>query len=288
MTVARVNLGTLLAAMGKKDEAVKTFEDAAKRAPRDPMPLIGLGMVHIAAKDPTTAVAALRRAANVESDDVTALNVLASAYVDLAQFDAADEALQRAVKKAPRNVGTMVSLAYVRIQQGEYDAAAKFANQAVAADDSCAEAHYMLGLVFDHQVQGKKAEAEFKRAQKLDPDNPSYLRATAALSMTQGDWSSAVSDYQKVVKLTDGSGDALMDLASAYTAAKQHSSAASTYDQVVTAEPKRIEAWLQLGIVAARDLKDERRAIRAFKEYQKHGGNDPRVSGWIQKLGGEK
>jgi hypothetical protein len=89
------------------------------------------------------------------------------------------------------------------------------------------------------------------------------------------------------VKLTGSSGDSLMDLAAAYTGAKQHSSAAATYDQVVAAEPTRLPAWLQLGIVAARDLKDAKRAVRAFKEYQKRGGTDPRVAGWIVALEGK-
>jgi tetratricopeptide (TPR) repeat protein len=284
MTIARVNLGVLLAGMGKKDDAVKMLEDAATRAPKDPTPLIGLGMAYLGAKDPTSAVSAFRRASDIDSDDVTALALLGSAYIDLAQLDSADEVLQSALKKAPRSVTANVDLAYVRTLQGKYDDASKYATQAVALDDSSAEAHYVLGLVLDHQVQGKKAEAEFRRAQKLDADNPAYVRATAALAVSSGDWGTAISEYQKAVRMTGGSADSLMDLAAAYTGAKQHSSAASTYDQVVAAEPGRLPAWLQLGIVCARDLKDGKRAVKAFKEYVRRGGTDPRVAGWIAQL----
>src|SRR5262249_6105344 len=135
------------------------------------------------------------------------------------------------------SVATNVSLSYVRNLQGKFDEATKYATQAVSIDDSSAEAHYMLGLAYDHQAMARKAEAEFRRAQKVAPDSGAYVRANAALAVSNGDWSAAISEYTKAVKMTGGSGDALMDLGAAYTGGKQHSAAASTYDQVVAAEP---------------------------------------------------
>src|SRR5438046_10025942 len=44
MTLARVNLGILLVGMNKQEEALKVLKEAAAQAPKDPMPLLGLGI----------------------------------------------------------------------------------------------------------------------------------------------------------------------------------------------------------------------------------------------------
>jgi Flp pilus assembly protein TadD len=284
LTIARVNLGSLLVATSRASDAVKTLQEAAQLAPKDPAPLLALGMAHLAAKDTKAAVDAYRRAAALTGDDVVSLNFLANAYIDQDQAELAEEVLQRALKKAPTNVATNVNLAYVRVKKENFDEALKFATAAVQADDSSAEAHYVLGLVYDHQVQSKKADVEFRRAVKLDDDNPAFARGLAAFSEGMGDWKTAISEFQRACKLSNNSVDSLMELAQAYVGGNRGSEAAKTYEQVLAAEPGKLEAMLELGIVLQRDLKEFKRASKVFHEYVAKGGKDPRVPLWIVQL----
>jgi tetratricopeptide (TPR) repeat protein len=284
MTVARVNLGVLLVGLARQEEAMKTLEDAAKRAPKDPMPLLGIGMAQMAAKNAKAAADAYRKAVALDNHDVTSLNLLAAAYIDLDQADFAEEALNQAIKIAPDSLVTKVNLAYCRIAKGLTEEASRMVQSVVAADDTMAEAHYLLGLIYDKQVQYKKADAEFRRAEKLDDDNPTFCHALAAFAETQGDWTTAIAEFTKYAKLTKNSSDALFGLAGAYRGAGKHRSAASTYDQLVAAEPGRLDAWLQLGIVCGGKLNENKRALKAFQEYLNRGGKDPRVPGWIRNL----
>jgi tetratricopeptide (TPR) repeat protein len=284
MTIARVNLGAVLAATARAPEAVKTLTEAAQLAPKDPTPLVGLGMAQLAAKDARAAADSFRRAAALAGDDVASLNFVATAYIDQEQYELAEEVLQRALKKAPANVTTNVSLAYVRVKKENYDEALKFATAAVQADESSGEAHYVLGLVYDHQIQSKKAEAEFRRAVKLDDDNPAFARGLGAFAEGMGDWKTAVGEFQRACKLTGNSVDSLMDLAQAYVGANRGSEAAKTYEQVLAVEPGKLEAMLQLGIVLHRDLKEFKRASKVFHDYVAKGGKDPRVPLWIAQL----
>jgi tetratricopeptide (TPR) repeat protein len=284
MTVARVNLGVLLAGTPRQIEAVKTLQEAAELAPRDPMPHLGLGMAYAAVKDVKRAVEAYRMAVALDNDDVTSLNILAGAYLDLDQPALAEEALQRALKKAPTNVATNVNMAHLMVARELYDEAYKHAAAAVQGDDSSADAHYVLGLVYDHQAQSKKAEVEFNRAEKLDDENPVFARAVAALAAGMSDWKTAINAYQRVCKLTNYSVESLMELAAVYVGANRASAAAKTYEQVLATDPNHLEALLQLGIVVHRDLKELKRAAKLFREYQAKGGKDPRVQLWLVQL----
>jgi tetratricopeptide (TPR) repeat protein len=287
LVIARVNLGILLVGMNRQDDAMKTLNDAAARAPKDPMPLLGIGMAYTAAKDLKSAADAYKKAVELDTRNVTSLNLLANAYINLDQTELADAALQQAIKAAPDSVATKVNLAYLRVLKAAFDEAEKYAMAALADDDTSAEAHYVLGLVFDHQANPRKAEIEFHKAEKLDDENSVFARAVAALAASQGDWKTAISEYTKVVKMTGATGDSLMDLAGAYTGAEKPKNAASTYEQVVAAEPGRLDAWLQLGIVCRRDLRDNKRAAKAFHEYVNRGGTDARVPGWIAAIEGK-
>lgn len=287
MTVARVNLGMTLLALGRKDEAMKALQEAASRAPKDPMPLIGIAMAHRAAKDDKSALEAFQRAAAADSNDVASMNLVASAFLSLDNADLAEIVLQRALKAAPGNVTTKTNLAFVRVKKEEFGEAVKFATSAIESDDSCAEAHYVLALAYDHMVQPKKAEPEYRRAAELDRDNPAFARACAAFAASEGDWGRAVSEYSRAVKLSDDPNEVMMELAAAYSGAQKPGSAASTYEQILAADPKRLEAWLQLGIVCARDLKQTKRASKAFHAYVDRGGKDPRVVGWLKELDGK-
>ena len=283
MTVARVNLGVLLAATGRKEDGIKSLQDAATRAPKDPLPLLALGTVQLAAKDPKAAADSFRRAVSMDERCVASLNLLANAYIDLEMLDSAEISLQSAAKLDALDVTTKVNLAYVFVAGTKFDEALKQATAAVQLDDTCPEAHYLLGLIYDHQMQGKKADAEFRRAERLAPDDPVYVRAVAAYATSAADWPAAISEYQKLIKMSPKNTDAMMSLASVYICADKLRAAESTYDQIVSIEPGKLDAWLQLGLVAW-NLKEKQRAMKSFREYVARGGKDPRVPGWIATL----
>jgi len=283
-TTARVNLGAVLVAEGKAPDAVKFLQDAVQRAPKDPFPLLGLGQAYMATKDFKMAADSFRRAAVLDGDDLMTLNMLANAYIDGEQTELAEEVLQRALKKAPNHSTTNVSIAHLRVVKESYDDALKFALAAVQADDASPDAHYVLGLVYDHQVQTKKADAEFRKAERLDPESPVFARAVAALACGAGDFNAAVNEYQKVCKLTGNAVPSLMELAAALVGANKGQQAMQTYEQVLATEPNNLDALLQLGIVLHRDLKDFKRASKVFHDYVAKGGKDPRVPVWIVQL----
>lgn len=284
MTLARVNLGILLVGLDRRDDALKVLEEAAKLAPKDALPHLGIGMLHMRAKERSLAVASFQKAVDLDDDNVTSLNLLANACTSLSQFDVAEKALLRALTIAPQSLSSRVAMAFLQIAKGEIDAASKSAAAALHIDDGSAEAHYVMGLVHDYQRNPRKAQSEFQKAQRLEPENPVFVKAIAALAASQGEWRTAISESQRLVKLTGGSADAMMRLAAAYVGAEKPKLAASTLEQILAAEPARLDAWLQLGIVRHRDLRDLKKAVKAYREYQNRGGTDPRVAKWIAQI----
>ncbi len=287
MVIARVNLGMLLVGAGRLDDAKAVLAEAEKVAPKDPSPVMALGMLQLAAKEPKEAAKTFQRAAALDPNSIVSLNLLGSTYVRLQQLELAEQTLSQALARASRSVATILNFALLRIAQNRPEEAAKLAERAGEIDARSADARYVQGLALDRMGEVRRAETAYHKATKLDDTSPIYVRALAVLYRSQGKWRDAITAYQKVVQLSGNSTESLMDLARAYRRADKPKQAAQVYDQVLAVEPTHLDAWLQLGIVYHRETRDEKRALRTFREYVNRGGTDPRVPRWIQALQGK-
>jgi tetratricopeptide (TPR) repeat protein len=86
------------------------------------------------------------------------------------------------------------------------------------------------------------------------------------------------------VELTDRSVPALTDLAFAWVGRGDPKKALTCFEEVLEAEPDNLVAWMNIGLICQEKLSDPERAIRAYEEYQKRGGEDERVEKWLNEL----
>ena len=130
----------------------------------------------------------------------------------------------------------------------------------------------------------KKAEASYRRAVKIDETSAVFVRGLAQYLGRQGRWKDAVKAFQRVVELTSSSAESVYDLALAQVGANEPKAAAETFERLLAAHPEHLDGWLKLGVLARERLRDERRALRAFRTYVEKGGKDARVRTWIAEL----
>ncbi len=284
MVVARVNLGVLLVGAQRFDEADVVLREAVRRAPRDPMPLMGLGMSAMSRGVPEEAAEVFEQALELDGNSVSGLHLLANAYLNLDRGELAEKALAKALSIDPKNAETHAVTSYAFISRGEIDRARLHANKAVKLDSRNPYARYMVGLCHQKDGSPKKAESEFKRAIRLDAEDPLYLRALGALQKSQARWRDAVKTYEKLVKLTDRGLDSLYDLAKAYTGASKPKKAAALLREVVSADPDDLNAWFRLGVLNQDHLRNKEGAAAAYREYIKRGGKDERVPLWLSEV----
>ncbi len=284
LVIARVNLGVLLVGVQRRDEALKVLDEAVRRAPRLPAALIARGTALMGAGKAVDAAKDFKAATEVNAKDVVALDLLANAYLSLERFDEAEDALLKALALAPKHAPTRVFVAYLQTSRGDLDAARASVDEALRLDADLPEALYMSGLVFERGGNAKKAESEYKRAQKAAPENAVYVRALALLYESQGRWRDAVREYQRVVKLTDSAPSSLYDLALGYWGYGKHDRAADALETLLSIDGDHLDAWLNLGVLRHRHLRDKKGAIAAYREYLRRGGKDNRVQGWLREL----
>ncbi len=283
---ALINLGLLLVRKGGYKEAEKVLERARLLAPADPMPLIGIGMARAANHDPIGALVFYKKAVALDSLNVVSLNLLFSMYLRLGHHDLARAALDRALRADPVNETTLLNMAYLELSGGRPSLALTWAAKALDAHPESAYAWYFRGLCLEYGGDAKGAEKAYRKAAGIDKGNPDYPRALGALYASGKRWREALRAYAKAAELAGETPASLMDLAFAYLGAGDARRAARLFEKVLKAEPGNLDAWMNLGLLYQEKLKDRGRARKAYREYLRRGGRDPRVRTWLEELDG--
>ncbi|MGE5833358.1 MAG: hypothetical protein ACM4AI_02660, partial [Acidobacteriota bacterium] len=102
--------GTLLARLGKCDEALKQTQIGADIDPLTPLVNEAVASVHLMCRQPARAIPILLRVLDMYPDLVTSIYRLGDAYTSIGEYQRALEVLERGVKLAPGYCRTRVSL----------------------------------------------------------------------------------------------------------------------------------------------------------------------------------
>ena len=121
------------------------------------------------------AVAAGRRALELQPSYPQALNNLGIAYLDRGDHDSAIKCLEQALRLAPNVSEAHSNLGNVWRAQGKLDEAIAAYRRAIAVKPANAEAHNNLGTVFRDRKKPEQAEAAFREALALKPRDSMIL-----------------------------------------------------------------------------------------------------------------
>jgi tetratricopeptide (TPR) repeat protein len=149
----------------------------------------------------TDAIAALRRALDLEPDNEDTLFELGKLYLEDDAPDAAVEALSDA-RQAGHNgyeLHCLLAEAYRELDRNE-DAAEELL-QAVEAQPDAAEAYYSLGIVLDRLDRPQEAVAAFERAIELSPKEVDYYQSLGFTLEGMGERERAIACFKRGVEL---------------------------------------------------------------------------------------
>jgi tetratricopeptide (TPR) repeat protein len=169
---------------GKGEEAVQRARDLVQQAPNDPDRHFTLGLAQ-SEQNIEEAMKSFRRALEIDPRHALARYNLALALNRADRTtDAIDEMKKTLAIDSRGETHYMLGVMYSR--QGEFDAAARELNAAIAADPRSAEAHVALGTVFRARRNWDDAERELRRAIAINPDPASHY-ALAQVLQQRGD-----------------------------------------------------------------------------------------------------
>ncbi len=113
---------------------------------------------------------------------------------------------------------------------------------------------------------------QYRQTLARDPGNVAANIGLGNLLFDSGQWPRAVEHYQRALEKAPGNADVRVDMAIALHNMGQNDQAKKEMERVTREQPTHLNAWLNLGVVAA-TIDDRATAIRAWEQYLKLAPN---------------
>jgi tetratricopeptide (TPR) repeat protein len=267
-----LNLARLYAESGDVQQAVKAIE-AVPEDGRSPKMEFTLGALFDQLKQPKDAIAAYKRAVDMEPGDAEATDALAQALLNNDQLDEALKQYKDLAEANPDNADVLVHIGEIERRQGKYEDALATIRKARKLDSNSLEAGFNEGLLLD--ILGRLDEAVQTYQEMVDQtahangaytdeekNNRSiFLDRLATVYTEQNKIDLAAGAYQKMIDL--GGSIAVrgyQEEVDAYRGAHQFDKSLDIARKAVAADPKDRDLKLTL----AGELADQGHVDDAF------------------------
>jgi tetratricopeptide (TPR) repeat protein len=194
-------LGLVLGAQGKLDEAITCLQAAVERNPHDAQSLNNLGVTFRLAGRLDEAVACSRRALELKPDYVDAHNSLGVAFERQNKLDQAAACFRQVLKRNPGFAEAHSNLAAILDRQGKLDEALALLKTALELNLNSPEAHVNLSLILEQLGCLDEALAALKRALALAPDVAEVHLNLGLVLERQGDFHAAMNAFRRAIEL---------------------------------------------------------------------------------------
>jgi len=192
--------GTCLVREKRFDSARQVFERALALRPDDPEERRVLASVELMQPDPKAALTTLAPLLESASADAPTLALASSAYEDANDTDRAVSALRQAILVAPKDVSLYLEFAQISLQHSSYQVGVDVLNDGIAEQPDASHLYFARGVLYVNLAQFEKAEADFRKAYELDPQQSLTAAAQGLLAVQQNDLDRALSETR--AKLT--------------------------------------------------------------------------------------
>jgi tetratricopeptide (TPR) repeat protein len=287
-----LNLARLYAESGDLDHAAKVVEDVPESDRTSKMEF-ALGAAYDQMKRTKDAIAAYKRAIDIEPGDVRTMGALAQALLNDDQLDAAMKEYQELADADPDDTGTLIHIGEIQRRQGKYEDALATIRKAIKKEPDNLEAGYNEGLLLD--VLGRYDESAQIYEHMVDLTSHAngaytseeknnrgiFLERLGAIYHEQNKIDQAVAAYQKMIDM--GGDSALRGYqgeVDTYRDAKQFDKAVEISRKAVEANPKANDLKLMLaGELADAGKVDE--GLAMAKGLLKNDNSDDDRKVWL-------
>lgn len=258
-----LNLVRVYAESGNIKEAAQVIQNVPEDN-RTPKMEFALGAAYQQMKDPKNAIAAYRRAATMDPDDLRTEDALAQALLTNNQLDEALQEFKKLAASDPEEPAPLVHISEIQRRQGKYDDALATIRKARTLDSSNLEAGYDEAMLYDilgrfdesvkvyQQMVDLKTHANGAYTADEKQQRGFFLQKLGSVYEEQNRTSDAVATYQKMIDM--GGDNAIRGyegLAEVYQGAHQPEQAIEAVQKGVAANPKSTELKLVLaGLLA--------------------------------------
>jgi tetratricopeptide (TPR) repeat protein len=192
---------------GRNESAERGYLLAAKLAPSDPRPYLGLGHTYYNEKKFADAEKAYARSATLSKADSEPYARLAFTYTELQRLDEALAMARRAVAVQPDNYYGYLALGYVFSLRHNYSEAETVYRKAVSiAPQPLLVLQQELVRILSEQRRYSDAAKEAKKAIEIDPKDFSSRFSYAVMLQKLGQLLPSAQQYEEAIKLSPKDG----------------------------------------------------------------------------------
>ena len=195
----------ILAHRGRGREAVARAEDWATKHAADYRGPLLMAQTLSETGDTTGAVAAARRAVEMEPDSLAPRFVLGGLLQASHRFAGAESVWMDLSRRVPPVIRVRLDLAYCRQELGDLDGAVSVLRDALAREpDDSSTLNFLGYLLADQNRNLAEAETLVSRALDQEPDNGAYLDSMGWVYYRLGRLAEARLQLERAVDLTNG------------------------------------------------------------------------------------
>ena len=176
--------GACLLKLNETDKAIQVFQALVTRQPDESRFRRGLAAVQLSAGRPTDAVETLRPLLDA-GPDVSTMRLAASAYEAEKDTPSAVKLLREAIIKDPQQIPLYVDFAEIALDHQSFQAGVEMIDAGLKAQPDAAPLYLARGVLYVQLANYDKAEADFEKADKLDPQQSSGAAAQGMLAEEQ-------------------------------------------------------------------------------------------------------
>jgi tetratricopeptide (TPR) repeat protein len=233
--------GACLMQLRQTEKAIPVFEQMLASHPDDPRARRGLAVVQLAAEQPEAALKTLQPLLAVGDPDGSTMQLAAAAYEANKDTPHAVKMLHDAIVRDPRNVALYVDFANIAMTHQSFQAGIDLMNAGLNLEPESADLYLARGVLYVQIADYEKAEADFAKAELLDPGQSlsAAAQGMVAEEKNQNDPDKALATVRS--KLAKKPGDAfLWYLQAAILSQKAPEPASAEFQQAVQSAKKAI------------------------------------------------
>jgi tetratricopeptide (TPR) repeat protein len=210
---AQYNLGTTLLGQGRVTEALPHLLASVRGDPNNANARENLGNAYLQLGDLALATTQFASAAALAPENAKFIEVLGLVLVRQSKWPEAATVLADALRLNPKSADANRNLGIVRINQGKRSEAILFFLEAVRLQPDNSDIRFNLGLALLEDSQPERAAEQFAECLRLNPNETrSHYRLAVALSQ-QHQVKKAIFHYHEALRLTPDFPDAMNELA---------------------------------------------------------------------------
>jgi tetratricopeptide (TPR) repeat protein len=245
--------GVCLVALKQTDKAVSVFQKLVGFHPEEARARHDLAALQLKVGRPQEALTTLRPLLGASDRDIRAMQLGAAAYEANRDTPAAVKLLRDAIVDDPRDIALYADFANIAFSHQSFQAGIDMINAGLNLQPNAAALYLARGVLYVQLADYERAEADFEKAEQLDPRQSisAAAQGMAVEEQNQNDPDRALALVKS--KLTKKPGDAfLLYLQAALIAQKAPATGSAEFRQAMQSARKAIA--LQNTLVGAHDV----------------------------------